>query len=140
MRHLTAGDEGEARMPWKVEQILQPGAGHFLRDGGGRRARVERRILIPDGCKPIRRDRRRQRAAEHPAEKSTASRTEKSRRGIADEFVKNLVRRNPALGQRLSKPRTQFRDVDRRRDRRVVEIFEIGLGVPKRARKNVGPG
>src|SRR5690348_9488858 len=72
MGHLRAGDEGEARVDRKAEQLLQVLATDFLDDAGGRTAGVDRGVLIPSRGEPVGGEPDRERATDHPTEKAPA--------------------------------------------------------------------
>ena len=72
MRHLAARDECERRVCGDPEQLLQPVADDLLDDGGRRPARVQPCVLVPGGGQPVRRERRRDGAADDESEVSAA--------------------------------------------------------------------
>ena len=68
VRHLAARHEREARGPGQAQQLEQPAAAHLLDDRRGRRHRVHAGVLVPGGREPVGGERRRDGAADHPAE------------------------------------------------------------------------
>jgi hypothetical protein len=103
MRHLGARDKGKARGLRQAEQLLEPAASHLFDHGLGRTAGMDRRVLVPGRHQPVRRKRRRQGAADHPAEEAAAARAKNATGRIAHEIVDHLCRVGAVLRQRLGK-------------------------------------
>ncbi len=101
VRHLAAGDQGEAGAGRQPEHLLQPAAGHLLGDRRRRRAGVERAVLVPRRGQPVGRESRRQGAADHPAEETPAGRAEQAALDVAHQLGHHLLGRQAGVAQLL---------------------------------------
>ena len=99
VRHLTAGREREAGGRGKAQDLFQPATGHFLDNRSRRPAGVQRCILVPSGCEPVRRQCRRERATDHPPEEPSARGTKNATLDIPDQFRDHLLRRHAVVSQ-----------------------------------------
>jgi hypothetical protein len=77
MGQLGAGDEGKARGLWQAKQLFEPASGHLFNNGLGGSARMDGRVLIPNGCQPVGGKCRRERSSDDPSEKAAT--------GVADD-------------------------------------------------------
>ena len=99
VRHLAAGHERKRGRRRQPEELLQPCTAHLLDDRGCRRGGEDRAVLIPGRCQPVRRDRRRQRAPDDPAEEAAAGRAEQAGVRALRELVQHLHRIDAVIGK-----------------------------------------
>ena len=112
VRHLAARHERERRLLGNPEQLLQPAPGDLFDDRGGRGRQGEPGVLVPDGREPVRRERDRERAADHEAEVAPARHLGQPRLGVAGERLDHLERVGRPFGKRRVEGLAQL--VDRR--------------------------
>ena len=94
-RHTTCAiesrcDERETRRLRQAENVFQPLADNLFDDGFGRPTGVNRRILVPCRCQPIRRHCRGKRAANDPAKEAAAGAVDDPALDVANEIVDDL--------------------------------------------------
>ncbi len=98
--HVAAGDEPDAGVGRKTEEIDQPSGGDFFDHGRRRRHHEQRRRLIPHRCQPFGGDRCRQRATGDEPEVSRPGRRDQSGLSGAGERIDHLGGIDRIGGQR----------------------------------------
>jgi hypothetical protein len=84
------------------------------------------RVLIPYGRQPVRRERRRQSAADHTAVEASTGAPQQAAVRCARELVDDGHGIHPAIGQRVRQARAQLGQRGRRADRSRVERSQVG--------------
>jgi hypothetical protein len=129
--HRRAGHEAHVGAGRQPQQVQQPAAGHLL-DGGHRRGRVPHRaVLIPRGGQPVRGQRRRQAAADHPAVEAARRHAHQARFDGPGEQVDHGGRVIRPVGQRAERHR-QLVGAGPGQDRPVGQRVQPGPCVPRR--------
>ncbi len=126
--HRPAGHEADGRAGRQPEQLDEPLAGDALHDGRRRRRDRRRRILVPDGRQPVRRDGRRQATAENEAEEPRSGHRNEAGRDLASEQFDDVGRVFAMLRQRAAQRGCEVVVADRWPHR------PIGQGLPVRDR------
>ena len=109
----------------ETRHVDQPTKRDLLEHSGGRRDVVEACVLIPRRREPVRRQRRRKRAADHETEEARAG--DAHRRGRSDtvELVEDTLRRDRLVLQLDIERRQAGHRLRRRPDAPLVDVFEI---------------
>src|SRR5215207_977938 len=123
--HLPTGYEADGGPPREAEELDHPSSADILGDTGRRRGSVDRRVLIPSRCQPVRRQRRRDAAADHEAEVAGASRCDEAAIHAPSELLDDRLGVFARVGQRQVERRAQLLRRSARTDVPVLEVHEV---------------
>ena len=129
VRHRRAGDEPNVSACWQPQHVEQPATRRLLSGGRGRRRVTHAGVLVPGTDQPVGRQRRRQRAADHPAEESAARHRHQAGLGERGEQVDDLRGVGRAIRQRACERRRDLVCRQPRRDRAIRHRVEPRLRV-----------
>ena len=109
----------------KPEQLLDPPTRNFLDDGRAGTHGIHPGILVPRRREPVRRQGGRHHPANHPCVEAATDGGVKAARYVCDQLLDDVLRREPAIGQRLAEPAPEL--VRRRGgvDRALVERRQV---------------
>jgi hypothetical protein len=103
--HRPPGHEDAAELRRQLEQIAQPLDAQGLEAAAERRGRPGARVLIEGAGQPVRRQRRRRRAADHEMEEARSGRTGGGLLAELGELGNRGQRAVPLLGELAADPR-----------------------------------
>src|SRR5438093_7992294 len=135
--HGGAGDEGTAGIGRQTQQLEQPAQCRAFDDGGGRRGRVQRGVLVPRRGQPVAGHRDRQCAADYEAEVASARAGHGGGRGDVVELAQRLGRRLGGVRQRNVELGEPCQRLARGWDAAPVQALQILYGALRRFPKQL---
>ena len=123
--HLSTGYEADGGAPREAEELDHPSSADILGDTGRGRGGVDRRVLIPGRCQPVRRQRRRHAAADHEAEVAGAGRCDEAAIHAPCELLDDRLGIFARVGQRQVERRPQLLRRSAWTDVPVLQVREV---------------